>query len=92
MATDHSSIGFGFHARWLLATIVGYGFGSLAGFVLGHFFLGNVAIGVREHLLTGTIHKVLDRFCTANPNVYVKVETADHYQLRDKLLEFPYLV
>lgn len=62
MRTESSPIGLRFQIRWLLATIVGYAFGDLAGFVLGHLVLGNVAVGVGIGALTGLLQwRVLRR-------------------------------
>lgn len=47
---------------------------------------GNITIGVREHLLTSMMHKLLDRFSRENPGIGIKVETGDYYELKKMLL------
>jgi len=45
MTVERTVIGWRFWLQWVLLTILGYSVGSLVGFVLGHFLLGNVMIG-----------------------------------------------
>jgi DNA-binding transcriptional LysR family regulator len=47
---------------------------------------GNIAIGIRKHLMTSTMHKLLDRFTRDNPSIDLKIRTGDYFQLREKLL------
>lgn len=68
---ETQQFGSAFCLRWVLLTSVGYALGFLGGFVMGHFVLGNVMVGIGIATLVGTMQWFALRSTPLRPDHWV---------------------